>query len=309
MMRIGLYVPSADVTLDDIGAQVGAAETAGLDSVFFPQLTAWDALTVAALVGQRVPRIGLGTAVVRTYAVHPLALAGQALSVQAAIGNRLTLGIGPSHREIIEGQYGLSFDRPARHVREYLQVLRPLLRGEEVERRGEAVSAAGIIDVPGSTPPSVLVSALGPVMLRIAGELADGTTTVWAGPEVIGDHIVPAVTRAAAAAGRPAPRVVATIPVSVTADPDGVRADLAARLGAASRFASYRRLLGEQGKTDTSETLVAGDEDAVAAAIHRFAEAGVTELVASVAGGEADRARTVETLRHLRKTLPQNDVS
>jgi F420-dependent oxidoreductase-like protein len=302
-MRIGLYVPSANVTLAAIGAQVRAAEAAGLDGVFFPQLTAWDALTVAGLVGQQVPRIGLGTAVVRTYAAHPLALAGQALSVQAAIGNRLTLGIGPSHREIIEGQYGLSFDRPARHVREYLQVLRPLLRGEEVEHRGEALSAAGVVDVPGSTPPSVLVSALGPTMLRIAGELADGTTTVWAGPEVIGEHIAPAITKAAAEAGRPAPRIVATIPVSVTADPDGVREDLATRLGAASHFASYRRLLDRQGKTDTSETLVAGDEDAVAAAIHRFARAGVTELIASVAGGEQDQIRTVETLAHLRKSL------
>jgi alkanesulfonate monooxygenase SsuD/methylene tetrahydromethanopterin reductase-like flavin-dependent oxidoreductase (luciferase family) len=129
-MRIGLYVPSANITLTAIGEQVRAAEAAGLDSVFFPQLTAWDALTVTALVGQQVPRIGLGTAVVRTYAAHPLALAGQVLSVQAAIGNRLTLGIGPSHREIIEGQYGLSFEHPARHVREYLEVLRPLLRGE-----------------------------------------------------------------------------------------------------------------------------------------------------------------------------------
>jgi F420-dependent oxidoreductase-like protein len=304
-MRIGLYVPSANITLTAIGEQVRAAEAAGLDSVFFPQLTAWDALTVTALVGQQVPRIGLGTAVVRTYAAHPLALAGQVLSVQAAIGNRLTLGIGPSHREIIEGQYGLSFERPARHVREYLEVLRPLLRGEEVEYRGHALSAAGVVDVPGSTPPSVLVSALGPTMLRIAGELADGTTTVWAGPDVIGDHIAPAITSAAARAGRPAPRIVATIPVSVTADPDGVREELAARLGAASQFASYRRLLDQQGKTDTSETLVAGDEDVVAAAIHRFAQAGVTELVASVAGDEHDHARTIETLTHLRKTLHQ----
>jgi F420-dependent oxidoreductase-like protein len=304
-MRLGLYVPSANVTLTAIGEQVRAAEAAGLDSVFFPQLMSWDALTVAALVGQQVPRIGLGTAVVRTYAAHPLALAGQALSVQAAIGNRLTLGIGPSHREIIEGQYGLSFERPARHVREYLQVLRPLLRGEEVEHRGQALSAAGVVDVPGSTPPSVLVSALGPTMLRIAGELADGTTTVWAGPEVIGDHIAPAITKAATDAGRPAPRIVATIPVSVTAAPDRVREDLAARLGAASRFASYRRLLGRQGKTDTSETLVAGDEDVVEAAIHRFVQAGVTELVASVAGDEHDQARTIETLRHVRKTFHQ----
>jgi F420-dependent oxidoreductase-like protein len=298
-MLVGLYVPGAE-TVEAVVEQVRVAEAAGMDSVFFPQLTSWDALTMVGLAGREVPRIGLGTAVVRTHAVHPLALAGQALTVQSAIGNRLTLGIGPGHREMIEGQYGLNYDHPARHVREYLTALRPLLRGEQTEARGDSVTAVGTVEVPGALPPSVLVSALGPVMLRIAGELADGTVTVWAGPDVIGDRIVPAVRDSAARAGRPAPRVVATIMVSVTADADGVRDDIAARVGAAGRFASYRRLLELQGKSGLEETVIAGDEDAVAATIRRFAQAGVTELVASAVGGDTDRARTIELLGRLR---------
>jgi F420-dependent oxidoreductase-like protein len=301
-MRIGLYLSGAE-TVDAIVEQVRAAEAAGLDSVFFPQLTSWDVLTVAALAGREVPRIGLGTAIVRTHSVHPLALAGQALTVQAAVGNRLTLGIGPGHREMIEGQYGLSYDRPARHVREYLNALRPLLRGEATDARGESVTAVGSVDVPGTEPPSVLVSALAPLMLRIAGELADGTVTVWTGPRLIGDHIAPAVTSAAAEAGRPAPRIVATVHISVTADPDGARHDLAARLGFAGGLANYRGLLERQGMNGVQDTLVTGDEDTVAATVRRYAEAGATELVASLVGDDQDRARTIELLAGLRKEM------
>jgi F420-dependent oxidoreductase-like protein len=301
-MRVGLYVTRSG-TLDAIIEEVRIAEAAGLDSAFFPQVTSWDALTVAALAGRQVPRISLGPAVVRTYATHPLALAGQALSVQAAIGNRLTLGIGPGHRETIERQYGMRFEEPARYVREYLAALQPLLRGEQTAHHGRFLTAAGVVDVPGSTPPSVLISALGPAMLRTAGELADGTVTMWTGAEMIGDHIAPALTSAAAQAGRPEPRIVATVAVSVTADPDGARQDVADRLGAAGDLAAYRRILQQQGKSSPQETVVAGDDAVVAEGIRRFAQAGVTELVASAVGSEQDRARTIDTLGHLRTTL------
>ncbi|WP_370963974.1 TIGR03564 family F420-dependent LLM class oxidoreductase [Amycolatopsis sp. cg9] len=291
-MRIGLYA-TGSAGLDEIVEDVAAAEELGLASAFLPQLTAWDALTVAAVAGQRVPRIGLGTAVVRTHAQHPLALAGQALTAQAATGGRLTLGIGPSHREIIEGGYGLSYDRPARHVREYLQALRPLLRGETVGFRGETLTAAGTVDVPGAEPPDVLVAALGPVLLGIAGELADGTVTVWAGPELLAEHVVPKITDAANRAGRPAPRVVASAMLSVTSSPERVRDDIRGRFGAAGEFASYRRLLRQQGKAGLEDTVTAGDEDLVAATVRRFATAGVTELLVSPVGTGEERARTL----------------
>jgi len=299
-VRISQYLIDVPTSVADITEQVAVAERAGLDGVYFPQLASWDALTMAALAGAQVPRIGLGTAIVRTYPTHPLALAGKALTVQAAVGNRLTLGIGPGPQPVIEGQYGLSFEQPARHIREYLQVLRPLLRGEAVNYRGQTLTAVGQVDVPGTTPPPILVSALGPIMLRIAGELADGTVTVWAGAELLGEHIVPAVTASAAEAGRGAPRIVAIIMASVTADPHRARQEVAARFGAAAQLASYRRLLDLQGKAGLEETVVAGDESTVAEAIRQLAEAGVTELVVSPVGSDADRARTLQLLSVLR---------
>ncbi|WP_245645456.1 TIGR03564 family F420-dependent LLM class oxidoreductase [Pseudonocardia acaciae] len=272
-MRIGIFVVTEGTTLRAMTDQVDGAARAGLDSAYFAQLTAWDALTVLTLVGQRVPDIELGTSVVQTYPRHPLALAGQALTAQAAIGNRLVLGVGPSHPSIIEGGFGYSYERPARHVREYLGALRPLLRGEQVDYRGETLAASGRVEVPGAAPPPVLISALGPVMLRLAGELADGTVTVWATPETIGEHVVPAITKAARAAGRPAPRVVASLLAGVTARPEELRGELAARLGAAGEQPSYRALLDRQGTPGVADTIAVGDEDAVAGVVRRYAEA------------------------------------
>ncbi|WP_406311585.1 LLM class F420-dependent oxidoreductase [Streptosporangium sp. NBC_01639] len=299
-MKTGLYIHAAGPGLDALVGRVRTAAEAGLDSAFFSQLTSWDALTVVALSAQQVPGIELGTAIVQTYPRHPLALAGQALTAQAASGNRLTLGVGPSHQQIIEGQFGLSYDRPARHIREYLSALRPLLRGEHVEYRGETLAVTGQVDAPGTKAPSVLVSALGPVMLRVAGELADGTVTVWTGPEAIADHIEPTITRAAAQAGRPAPRIVATAMVSVTADPDAVREQVAGQLGFASQFSSYQTMLDRQGLSGVHETVIAGDEAAVARAIRRYAEAGTTELLVSPVGTDAEQARTLDLVASLR---------
>ncbi|MCM3924241.1 LLM class F420-dependent oxidoreductase, partial [Frankia sp. AiPs1] len=291
-MKIGMYVsggPSPAAVLD----QVRAAARAGLDSAFFGQLASWDALTLAALAATAVPGIELGTAVVPTYPRHPLALAGQALTVQAVAPAGLTLGIGPSHRQIIEGQFGYRYDRPARHLREYLTALGPLLRGEAVDVHGETVTAVGRIDAPVAVAPSVLVSALGPVMLRVAGELADGTVTVWTGPKTVGDHIAPTIARAAAAVGRPAPRVVCAVMACVTADPDRVRAAVASQVGFASDFPSYRAVLDREGLGGVHETVVAGTAEAVERAVRRYADAGATELLVGLIGDSQERVRTL----------------
>ncbi|GAA2212625.1 TIGR03564 family F420-dependent LLM class oxidoreductase [Nonomuraea monospora] len=298
-MRVGVYLNTAGTDLDTLLGDVAAAAASGLTSAFLSQLTSLDAITVAGLAARLTPGIEVGTAVVPTYPRHPLALAVQALTAQAAGGNRFTLGVGPSHRQIIEGSYGLSYDRPARHTREYLNALLPLLRGEAVEYRGETLSAAGQVEVPGATPPPVLLAALGPAMLRIAGELTDGTVTTWTGAAALADHIVPRITEAARAAGRPAPRVVAAALVAVSSDPDGVRRQVADRLGFAAGFASYRSLLELQGLSGLHETVIAGDEDTVAKELARFAEAGVTDLLVSALGDESVRRRTLDLVRQL----------
>ncbi|KJE24348.1 oxidoreductase [Frankia torreyi] len=298
-MKIGMYV-NAGPSPADVLDQVRTAARAGLDSAFLGQLVSWDALTLAALSATAVPGIELGTAVVPTYPRHPLALAGQALTVQAVAPAGLTLGIGPSHRSIIEGQFGYPYDRPARHIREYLTALGPLLRGEAVDVHGETVTAVGRVDAPVAVAPSVLVSALGPVMLRVAGELADGTVTVWTGPRTIGDHVAPTITKAAADAGRPAPRVVCMVMVCVTADPDGVRAAVASQVGFASDLPSYRAILDREGLGGVHETVVAGTAEVVERALRRYADAGATELLVGLIGDPQEQARTLDVATALR---------
>ncbi|HEY4024291.1 MAG TPA: TIGR03564 family F420-dependent LLM class oxidoreductase [Pseudonocardiaceae bacterium] len=284
-MRIGRYIGDQS----DLQSQIGQAHAAakhGLASAFFNQVLAWDPLTVAALAGTAVSGIELGTAVVQTYPRHPISLAGQALTVAAATGNRFTLGVGPSHQQVIEGVYGLSYDRPAHHTREYLTALRTELSG------------TGHVQVPGAQPPPVLLSALGPVMLRIAGELADGTITVWATPATIAGHIRPKIDAVAKN-----PRVVAAVMLSVTARPDAVRDEVAGAVGFASDFASYRTLLDRQGQRNVAETIVAGDEDAVAAAIHAYADAGATDVLVSLVGDDTEKARTLTLAGELAGSL------
>ncbi|MEU8117170.1 LLM class F420-dependent oxidoreductase [Spirillospora sp. NPDC049024] len=296
-MRIGLFAIAGAAPLDDLVAQVRLARDTGLDSVFFGHTASWDALMTAAVAGREVPGIEVGTAIVPTYPRHPLALASQALTAQAMTGGRFTLGIGPSHPQIIEGLHGIAYERPVRHVREYLSALRPLLRGEEVDHHGETLTAVGTLDAPGATPPPVIVSALGPAMLRAAGELADGTVTTWVGADTIADHIVPSITKAAEAAGRPAPRVLAGVIAALTNDPDGVRRDLADRFGPASDFPAYRAVLDRQGLTGVHETVIVGDEETVARHLRRFADAGATDLLISPYG---DPARLLEFAAALR---------
>ncbi|MGF6889087.1 F420-dependent oxidoreductase-like protein [Nocardia sp. GAS34] len=284
-MRIGLYVADQSGVPAQL-AQARAAAEHGLASAFFNQVLASDPLTVAALAGEAAPGIELGTAIAHTYPRHPISLAGQALTVAAATGNRFTLGVGPSHKQFIEGVYGLSYDRPAHHTREYLTTLRAELSG------------AGHVRVPGAQPPPVLLSALGPVMLRIAGELADGTVTVWATPATIAGHIRPHIDAVAKD-----PRVVASVMLSVTVRPDAVRDEVAGVLGFASDLASYRTLLDRQGQSNVVETVVAGDEDTVAAAIRAYADAGATDVLVSPVGDDDEKARTLKLAGELARSL------
>ena len=297
-MRIGIMVGeiTGAASLDQLISQVQAAADAGLDTAWQAQLTGLDALTTIAIVGRAVPGIKLGTAVIPTYPRHPIALASQALTVQAAIGNRLRLGIGPSHAFIVEERFGYSFERPVRHVREYLAALEPLLRGERVDYRGETLKASGTVTVPGAERPELLVAALGPAMLRLTGQHADGTVTWMTGPVTIENHIVPTLTHAAAEAGRPAPAIIAGVPICVTDDPERAR-KLAARLFA--RYAqapSYRAMLDREGVSEPGEIAIVGDESAIERALRQLIEIGATEVLALPFGQAADQSRTLALL-------------
>ena len=253
-----------------------------------------DALTVLTAAGLQVPEIELGTAVVPTFPRHPMALAGQALTARAAIGHRVTLGIGLSH-EVMMAQLGLPFEKPIRHLREFLSILVPLLDEGQVQFEGQTLSckANAFFGSDGHFP--LVVAALGPQALRVAGRLADGTTLAWVGPKTIANHIVPTLTESASEAGRPAPRVVATVPVCVTAQPDAVRARISETLSMYARLPSYAAMFEREGVTQPGELAIVGSANDVRSGIARMADAGVTDFAASVfatnrAEGEASRA-------------------
>lgn len=258
------------------------AESAGLDSAWMPQVpNDFDCLTMVALMAANTSRIELGTAVVPLQAQHPIALARQALSVHAMSGGRLALGVGPSHHWIVRDMLGLPYEKPAAYTRDYLEVLNAAISGPgavDVENDSFTVHNPTVLSA--DTPMPVLVSALGPVMLQIAGEQADGTSLWMADEKAIGEHIAPKITKAAAQAGKPAPRIVAGIPVTLCANSEIEEAKERANrvLAEAETSPNYQRLLDRGEARNVGDLLAAGDMEAILGRFQRFADAGVTDL-------------------------------
>ena len=286
--------------VEAVVAAVRDAADAGVRRAWLPQVFSGEALTIIAVAGREVPDIEFGTAVIPTYPRHPLVLADHALTTAAAIGTgRLHLGIGLSHQLVIEGMLGMAFEKPAIHMREYLSALRPALEGQPVAVKGETLQAntlMGPLRVDDAGPVPILVAALGPALLRVAGELADGTLTWMAAPQVIGDRIAPSITAAAEAAGRPRPRVGVGLPVAVTNDVDAALERAAATYAIYGTLPSYRRLLDEAGIEGPAGVVIAGDEDEVAGRIRALADVGVTEFMAAPFGSRAVREETLRVV-------------
>jgi len=300
-MRIGLVSNAIGTgSLEDVIEEARVAAQDGFHTFWSSQIFGFDALTVLALVGREVPGIELGTAVVPTYPRHPMMLAQQALTVQAATGGRLALGIGLSHQIVVESMWGISFDKPVRHMREYLNVLMPMLEGKPVAFDGETYKVHAGASVIGGTRPSVLVAALGAQMLRLCGALTDGTSTWCVGPETLRSFTVPTLREAAEAAGRPAPRVEASFPVCVTDDADAARARAAQLFAIYAQLPSYRAMMDKEGVADASGLAIVGSEAEVSDRIKDLASAGVTDFAAAAFPSNPDEAgRTRAVLKSL----------
>ena len=300
-MKLGLMIATAgQPTIDAVLAQFEQAEARGFASAWIPSVRSYDALTTIALAGRVTSRIEMATFVIPTFPRHPSALAEQALTTQAAAGGRLTLGIGLSHRVSMEGRLGFDWDHPVRHLREYLGCLTPLLRGEATTFAGQEYRLdEAQVTVPDATPPSVLVAALGPQLLRLTGRLADGTAIWMGGPRYIAEHAVPTIITAAREAGRPAPRIVAGLPICVTSNAEATRERANRAFGRYGELPSYRAVLDRQeAGTGPGDVALIGDEAAVQAGIDELRAAGVTDLVASVyAPRGEDAERTYALLR------------
>lgn len=300
-MRIGVSLsePQGPDPIGHLRDQITSAGADGFASGWLANIFGVDALTALAAAGQGVDGFELGTAVVPTYPRHPATLAQQALTVQAALGGRLALGIGLSHQIVIEGMFGYSFDKPARHMREYLEVLVPLLREGTASFSGDTVQANLSVSVPREHPVPVLLAALAPQMLRLAGSVADGTVLWMTGPATVESHIVPSLTTAAEAAGRPAPRVVCILPVCVTDDPDGARERAASIFNIYGQLPSYRAMLDREGAATPGDVAIVGDASSVRSQIEHLGEVGVTDFVAASFGSGDDATATQDLLRSL----------
>lgn len=299
-MEIGVSIGGR--TVDDVVAAAEQAAADGFASAWLANIFGLDAVTAAAVAGRAVPGLHLGTAVVPTFPRHPHALAQQAMTAWDATGGRFTLGIGLSHQIVIESMFGLSFERPAVHMREYLAVLLPLLRDGAAGFEGERYRVQAPLERAGDpSAMRVLVAAMAPVMLRLAGEVADGTVLWMTGARAVAEHVAPRITRAAEAAGRPAPAIVAGLPVAVTADADGARAQAAEVFGLYGTLPSYRAMLDKEGAPGPADVAVVGDEEAVAAKLGELADAGVTEFNAACFGDAETVRRTTDALRSFRR--------
>lgn len=278
-MGIGGDVLSAPIPPTDIVEQARQAEEDGFPSAWTVHFTRGvDALNVLAVAGTQTTRIELGVGIVPTYPRHPLALAQQVATTQAFCGGRLTLGVGVSHRPVIEGMHGLSYASPAAHMREYLSVLTPLLRDGSVTYRGEFYQVDGGFTVPGTSTVSVVVGAMSPKTVLVAGQLADGVVTWLAGPRTLDGDIVPELNQAAANAGRPRPRVVAAVQVAVCQDADAGRVVADQTFARYGGLENYQRLLAREGVASPGALAIVGTEPEVEKQLRRYAEVGATEL-------------------------------
>ncbi|MCZ6710766.1 MAG: TIGR03564 family F420-dependent LLM class oxidoreductase [Gammaproteobacteria bacterium] len=299
-MRIGTMI-GADGSRDTIDDIVGIArrvEAAGLDNIWLANIFSFDAIAVLAIIGREVDRIGLGTAVTPTYPRHPTAIAQQALTTAAATGNRFTLGIGLSHKVVIENMLGFSYAHPARHMREYLSVLMPLVRGESVNFDGEQYNVHGLkLDIPGADNMPVVLAALGPVMLKLAAEMADGTNTWMVGPRTMEQHIVASLK----SAGSADPLVVGGYPIILTTNVDEAKNKIAQGLTMYGQLPSYRAMLDREGADGPADIAIVGDENHLRGQIKRLEDIGVTDFNAAIMAVE-DGAydRTLEFLASLK---------
>jgi 5,10-methylenetetrahydromethanopterin reductase len=299
-MRIGIFGgDTGGRAIDDVVAEARAAERDGFASFALPQIFGLDAMGVLAIIGREVPRIELATGVVPTYGRHPLTMAQQAFTVQVASGGRFTLGVGLSHQMVIENMFGLSFDKPLRHMREYLGVLMPLLTDGKADFDGETISTHAAVDIAGRTEVPVLVAALGPKMLELAGTVTSGTVTWMTGPATLANYTVPTITAAAERAGRPAPQIVTSLPICVTSDVDGARERAAQDFQIYGFLPSYRAMLDREGAAGPADVAIAGDEATVTKGLGELADAGVTEFVASIFGTREERAETRALLQSM----------
>ena len=303
-MRLGVTTGAsagAEGQIEGLVKEAKHLEARGFHSTWMANIFGLDAMSVQGLIGRETERIELGTAVVPTYPRHPFAMAQQARTTAAASGGRFVLGIGLSHQVIIEDIMGLSYSKPARHMREYMSVLEPLMRGESVAFDGQEYRVNGALEINEVAQVPILIAALGDQMLKIAGETSGGTILWMTGPSTIESHIIPKLKAATSEAGRPDPRVVAGFPIVLTENLEHAHKYISKSLAVYKQLPSYRAMLDKEGASGAVDVAIAGDEKVLDAALDRLSEIGVTDFNAAIM--PLDKEATERTLQYLESRL------
>ena len=297
MIKIGTLI-ELDRSIEGAIDQVRRIKDAGFNSAWATQIFGNDALTMLAVVGSHVEDIDLGTAVIPVYPRHPQIMAQQALTVQSATQNRLSLGIGLSHQIVVESLWGYSYDKPARYMREYLEALVPMLNGGTSMVTGEVITAitTGPLEIPDVEAPSLLVAALAPTMLKLAGTVADGTVTWMTGISTIETHIAPKITQAASDAGRDAPRIVVSLPICLTDNIEAAKDSIDEAFSIYPSLPSYKAMLDIEGVQRPADISLVGSAEQILDGIGRLTEAGGTELVCAFAGNKDEQHASFDLL-------------
>ncbi|MBI3213298.1 MAG: TIGR03564 family F420-dependent LLM class oxidoreductase [Mycobacterium sp.] len=279
--------------VDDAIAQAKAAYDVGVRQVWLAQRFDFDSIALAGLVGAAVPGLGVGTSVVPINPRHPLTLAAAAQTAQAATHGNFSLGLGLGAPAIESEAFGIEFDKPVRRLREYLTVLRSILHDGTAGFHGAEVTASPQwpVDVPGGAPLPVYVAAMGPQALRATGELADGTLPYLAGPRTIAEFIAPTIGKAAAAAARPQPRIIAIVPVVIDDDADAARAYAAEELAFYATIPSYQAVIAREGVDGVADLAAVGSAETVARKLRSYLDAGATDVVPTVLRNDKDQTR------------------
>ena len=289
-VRIGYGAGTGLNTVADVRDEAIWADAAGFDSFWVSQVFGVDPIVALAAIGASCPRIGeLGTSVVPLTGRHPLALAAQARTAQSALDGRFTLGVGASHQLVSEGFFGEPYGSAFSRTTEFLNALLPLLSGETADVDGDHLFAKGWLTID-AEPVPLLLAALGPKMLALAGAQTDGTSLGSCGPMTIASHIVPRITAAAAAAGRPQPRVLALVGVCITDDVSGLRTHARELNAMYDQFPSYRSVLDREGVASGADLLVAGIPDDLITGLAAYVDAGATDLRLSITARTPDEA-------------------
>ena len=299
-MRYSMLADPWGSTADSVLDEAEFAGRIGAETYWLAQVWRMDSMTlIPSLAARSGPDLKFGTSIVASYLRHPVTLASQALTANLLVDGRFTLGVGLSHNFIIEGMFDIPFDRPLRHLGEYLDILVPALEQKPIDAHGDSVSYHGVIDVPGAPVPDLMLAALGPQMLRLCGSRTGGTITWMMGANSIAEFVIPTIHDAAERAGRPAPRVVVLVPVWITDDAASARAQTAENLAIYGQAPSYRSALDREGLAGPEDYAIIGSEDDAREQLARYDLPGVTEIGIQVLAGGEHRDRTREFITTL----------